>query len=85
MRIRVGYDICLNFAQPSALHTLMDIETERRKDILAERAFAVAPDVPVTIFTDVFGNTGRRMMLPQGVVNLTYSAEVFDRWNVCRS
>lgn len=78
MRIRVGYDICLNFGQASALHTLMDIETERRKDILAERAFAVAPDVPVTIFTDVFGNTGRRMHLPQGMVQLTYSADVFD-------
>ncbi len=79
MRIRVGYTICLDIGQPSALHTLMDIEPARRKDILTETPFASTPDVTCEIFTDVFGNTSRRLFLPQGKVQLRYAAEVFDR------
>lgn len=78
MRIRVGYNICLNIGQSSALHTLMDIEASRRKDILIETPFAVTPQLPIEIFTDAFGNTARRMHVPAGPVQLTYSAEVSD-------
>lgn len=78
MRIRVGYDICLNIGQASALHTLMDLEAARRKDVLTETPFAVTPHLPVEIFTDMFGNTCRRMFVPVGPVQLTYAADVFD-------
>lgn len=78
MRIRVGYNICLNIGQAAALHTLMDLEAARRKDVLTEIPFAVTPHLPVEVFTDVFGNTCRRMFVPVGPVQLSYSAEVFD-------
>lgn len=78
MRIRVGYNICLDVGQPSALHTLMDIEPARRKDILSETPFAVTPNAAGTVYTDVFGNIGRRLFVPQGKVQLRYAAEVFD-------
>lgn len=78
MRIRVGYNICLNIGQPTALHTLMDIEPSRRKDILTETPFAVTPPLKTEVFTDAFGNTTRRMHVPVGPVRLTYGAEIFD-------
>lgn len=78
MRIRVGYNICLNIGQATALHTLMDIESVRQKDILSETPFAVTPQLQNEIFTDVFGNRGRRLRVPQGLVQLTYQADVFD-------
>lgn len=78
MRIRVGYNICLNIGQETALHTLMDIEPARRKDIISETPFKITPNCASEIFTDVFGNTGRRLRVPAGPINLTYSAEVFD-------
>lgn len=79
MRIRVGYDICLNIGQPIALNTLLDIEPARRKDILTEKPFAVTPAYPVEVFTDVYGNTGRRLFVAEpGPLTLSYRAEVFD-------
>ncbi len=78
MRIRVGYDICLNIKQPSALHTLMDIEPARRKDILDETPFSVSPDITSEVYTDVFGNTARRLFVPVGPVQLSYRADVSD-------
>lgn len=78
MRIRVGYNICLNIGQPTALHTLMDIEPARRGDILKEVPFAVTPAIKTELFTDVFGNTGRRLQVPAGPVQLSYRAEVAD-------
>ncbi len=78
MRIRVGYNICLNIGQAAALHTLMDLEAARRKDVLTEIPLAVTPHLPVEVFTDVFGNTCRRMFVPVGPVQLSYTAEVFD-------
>jgi transglutaminase-like putative cysteine protease len=78
MRIRVGYDICLNVGQPAALNTLLDIEPARRKDIVSETPFTVTPDQPVEVFTDVYGNTGRRLFVPAGLVTLSYRAQVSD-------
>lgn len=78
MRIRVGYNICLNIGQPTVLHTLMDIETARRRDILTEQPFTVTPTLKADVFTDVFGNTGRRLKVPAGPLHLSYRAEVAD-------
>lgn len=79
MRIRVGYDICLNILQPVALNTLLDIEPARRKDILSETPFSVTPPTEVDVFTDVFGNTSRRMFIETpGLITLSYRAELQD-------
>lgn len=78
MRIRVGYNICLNIEQPTSLHTLMDIEPARRGDVLSEDPFSVTPASNAEVYTDVFGNTARRMQVPAGLVNLSYRAEVAD-------
>ena len=50
----------------------------RRKDILSETPFSTTPELACEVYTDVYGNIGRRLFVPAGLVTLSYRAEVQD-------
>ena len=78
MLIRCGYEIQLECQQPTALVCLMSIEDARAADIRSAETFDTSPDVPTTIYRDLFGNKCRRMVAPAGEFTIRSDATVAD-------
>ncbi|MBS7537402.1 transglutaminase-like domain-containing protein [Ancylobacter lacus] len=66
MRIRFGFRLALDCAQPTPAQFLVDIHPSRRRDVLQEGALGLQPPAPVRTHTDGFGNVVRRLTLPAG-------------------
>ncbi len=45
MHIRYGFDIELSLSQPTAVVTLMDVHSSRRRDVVQERRLRVNQDI----------------------------------------
>lgn len=78
MLIRVGYKIAIEVEQPTPLYTLMEVHPERRGDILWSRPALGRAQKGGRVFTDCFGNTCQRLVVPRGVTFLGYDAVVED-------
>lgn len=78
MLINYGFDISFTVPQSTPLITLLDIRDDRRGDIVNEGAFVTAPDVPVSIYRDQFGNMCRRLVAPQGEFRFTLGGTIRD-------
>lgn len=78
MLINYGFDISFTVPQSTPLITLLDIRDGRRGDIVSEGAFVTAPDVPVSIYRDQFGNMCRRLVAPQGEFRFTLGGTIRD-------
>lgn len=66
MRVRVGYEMGLDLAQPTPLICLTTPETARHRDFVQPEDFRTDPDVPVQRYVDRFGNICQRMVAPAG-------------------
>lgn len=73
MLIRAGYEITLEFAQPTAMLLLLSIRPERFGDLVTPQTMTTTPQVPVSEHIDGFGNLCRRALAPAG--NFTVSAD----------
>jgi transglutaminase-like putative cysteine protease len=78
MLIRYGYDIEMEFLQPTAVVTVMDVHPTRRADIENEDPLLVAPSTAVETFLDRFGNQCRRFTAPAGRVALQLTGTISD-------
>jgi transglutaminase-like putative cysteine protease len=78
MLIRYGYDITLNFPQPTALVCLMSVHDDRAADIRVPEQTFTNPDVPVSTYRDLFGNRCRRLVAPGGDLTLWGDATIED-------
>jgi len=78
MRIRLGYEIAIDCAQPTPVISLLDIHPDRRPDIQRQTRLLTSPSVRITLYRDAFGNTCRRMVAPSGGVRLLYDAVIED-------
>jgi transglutaminase-like putative cysteine protease len=72
MLIRIGYDIV--FDVPAAMPILLMLHTHPEKvpALRQPEQLVVEPAVPVTHFTDGFGNHAARILAPAGKLRLTY-------------
>jgi len=78
MLIRLGYEIEIECPQPTPLISLLEIHPERQKDIKRQTIVATSPRTASRVYSDLFGNTCRRFMAPEGKFKLTYDATVAD-------
>ena len=86
--IRVGCDIAYEFAGPTPAVFLVRPSTGPRQRLI-EESWATTPATSYHDYTDVFGNSCRRLVLPAGPVTIRYDA-LFDTppaaepadWNV---
>ncbi len=77
MLIRVGYELIFDLKEPVAMTLMLDIHPSREADVRAFRA-AVEPDVPVSKFTDSFGNICGRVLAPAGKIRFYADGIVED-------
>ncbi|WP_081160629.1 transglutaminase-like domain-containing protein [Ensifer aridi] len=78
MLIRYGYEITLNFQQPTALVCLLSVHEDRAADIRVPETTFTAPDVPTSTYRDLFGNRCRRLVAPAGDLTIWGDATIED-------
>ncbi len=70
MLIRFGYDITVSVPQDTPMITMMSLRDERRDDLRTQSGPATTPNVPTTVYRDLFGNTCRRFVAPAGIFRI---------------
>jgi transglutaminase-like putative cysteine protease len=78
MQIKIGYDISLKLAIPSAVLYTLYIHPSREKDLVAPENFRIEPDLPIEIYQDLHGNKCGRLFAPAGLLRFTSSAVISD-------
>lgn len=78
MLIRYGYEMTLTCPQPTALVCLLSVHQDRAADIRAPETVFTSPDIPSTVYRDMFGNLCRRMVAPQGDLMIWGDATIED-------
>lgn len=70
MHIRYGFDIELQFSQPTTLITVLDVHPSRRGDIVREQDLSALSSHPTLAHIDPFGNLCRRILVEDGFLRL---------------
>jgi transglutaminase-like putative cysteine protease len=78
MRIRLGYDLRFNTAARVPVIALLNVHPSREKDLLEPDRLCVEPNVPVSQYTDSFGNRCTRFVAPPGGIRLSNSFLIED-------
>jgi len=78
MLIRFGYDITVSCGQDTSMICLLSIRDERRSDLRMAESVALTPDMPSTLYRDLFGNICRRFVAPPGPMRLWGDGIVAD-------
>ena len=70
MDIRYGFDIAVDFAQPTTFLAMMDVHSDFRSAVVGETALELEPVIPAERFVDDNGNVVRRLSAPAGATSL---------------
>jgi transglutaminase-like putative cysteine protease len=70
MQVRAGFEISIRCNAPTPLVGMLDVHPSRTADLLSPATLRTDHDLPVRRFTDAFGNTCLRTMVPAGVLTL---------------
>lgn len=78
MYIRVGYEMVFDFPNPTAMIFLLHLLPSRAADLCHPDELTITPSVPITEFTDWFGNRCARIVAPAGKLTITSDTIVKD-------
>jgi transglutaminase-like putative cysteine protease len=78
MKIRVGCDLTYECAAPTPMVLMLNVHRSRAADLLAPDLIRVAPIRPLSIYTDMFGNTCCRLVAPAGDIRIIADTLVAD-------
>lgn len=78
MRIQVDFEISFTFAESTPVVLMTYLHPSRDSTVLSPERFSIEPTVPVSRFTDSFGNRCGRAVLPAGLVIFRNHAIVED-------
>jgi transglutaminase-like putative cysteine protease len=78
MLIRCGYEITLSCTQPIPMVCVLDLHDDRKADLQFESGIQTAPQIPLRLYRDHFGNDCRRFVAPAGDTTLRNEAVIFD-------
>lgn len=78
MQIRLGYEIAIECPVETPVVSLLEINPDRRGDIVRQTRVLTAPQTPSTVYKDRHGNLCRRLVAPAGGIRLLYDAIVED-------
>jgi len=68
MLIRAGFELALDFAKPTAVVLMTSVHPSQRHKIREPERFTIEPQVPVSDYTDLYGNRCSRAFVPAGRV-----------------
>src|SRR5438477_9585516 len=75
MIVKIGFDIQFELTAPTPMILMLYVHPSRQADLRAEEKIAVEPHVPLTDFTDLYGNRCARLLAPAG--NICFALETF--------
>ena len=78
MLIRFGYDITVTCPQPTPMVCLLNSHPDRAGDIRAAEQVVTQPSVPISVYTDMFGNICRRFVAPAGAISIWGDGTIED-------
>jgi hypothetical protein len=78
MKIRAGYRIAYDCAQPTPMILTLSVHPSRRSDLITPDRLTVHPFVPVTEYCDGFGNVCQVLRAPQGRLTLSSDFVIAD-------
>jgi transglutaminase-like putative cysteine protease len=78
MLIKIGFDIALQFAVPTAVIHLLHVHPSRRGDLVEPEHFSTEPALPVEEYYDRFGNHRGRIAAPAGTLRFLSEAVIRD-------
>ena len=66
MRLRIGYRLAYQFAQPTPMIAMLNVHFSRAADLEQPDHMLTSPSVPVRSYRDGFGNWCNRLVAPAG-------------------
>jgi transglutaminase-like putative cysteine protease len=78
MLIRLGYDIELEFPQPTTVVAVLNVHPSRAADLREPDEIQISPEAPREQYLDGFGNVCTRIIAPQGSLRLWNSPLIED-------
>jgi transglutaminase-like putative cysteine protease len=78
MLIRIGYNIALRLACPTAVLCVLHVHPSRIGDLVRPENFRIEPALPVEDYFDGFGNHCGRVNAPAGVIRFLNDAIIRD-------
>jgi transglutaminase-like putative cysteine protease len=78
MLIRIGYNITLRLASPTAVLYVLHVHPSRKGDLVRPEDFRIEPALPVEDYFDSFGNHCCRVNAPAGVIRFLNDALIRD-------
>jgi transglutaminase-like putative cysteine protease len=89
MLIKVGCEIEFTFPNPTAIVLMLNLHPSAAVRVRGLEVLRVYPHVPITHYTDSYGNCCGRVFVPAGHIKITHDAVVIDHgqpdpqvWNV---
>ena len=78
MLIKIGYDIAYEVWAPTPMVLMLYVDSSRQGDLRAPEQLITEPAIPVTEFTDSFGNRCARIVAPPGIIRLVCDTVIED-------
>jgi transglutaminase-like putative cysteine protease len=78
MKIRAGFRIGYECAQPTPMLLCLNIHPSRRGDLLSEQILEFSPPIEAWGYTDGFGNACSRIVAPPGLMEISTRFDVYD-------
>jgi transglutaminase-like putative cysteine protease len=78
MQIRVGYELCYTFPQPTPMILTLNVHHSRASDLVYPDHLHTDPAVPIRGYRDGFGNWCNRLVAPAGAIRIFADAVVND-------
>ncbi len=78
MKIRTGFDIAFDSAQPMPMILMLSVHPSRLPDLLSPQAIAFDPPIPCHQYEDGFGNICHRIVAPPGLLTISADFTVQD-------
>ncbi|RZK80530.1 MAG: transglutaminase family protein, partial [Methylobacterium sp.] len=78
MKIRTGFDIAFDSAQPTPMILMLSIHPSRLPDLMTPQAISFDPPIPCHQYEDGFGNLCHRIVTPTGPLTISADFTVQD-------
>ena len=78
MIIKIGFDIQFELAAPTPMILMLYVHPSRQADLRTPEKITVEPNVPLTDFTDLYGNRCARLLAPAGNIGFSLEALIED-------
>lgn len=78
MKLRIGYELDYEFAQPTPAILMLNVHYTRVSDLITPDHIHISPSVPISAYRDSFGNWCSRIVAPAGPVRIYSDATIHD-------